>query len=121
MEDPLDDLYWRDEILQIMYWLRGENLGEVVSAEDLSPFLGESGEFIQPFLEGLVEEGFAERIEDGELRYQLTEMGIKEGGRRFEEEFTGLTNQGHGECNNPNCFCKTLGPAACISRVPHEH
>ena len=36
---PLDELYWRDEILQVMYWYRGEGFGESVSVRDLKTFL----------------------------------------------------------------------------------
>jgi hypothetical protein len=31
----LDALFWRDEILQVMFWMRGEGLAEVVSAQEL--------------------------------------------------------------------------------------
>lgn len=38
--EALRALYWRSEILQVMYWLRGEGLGEVVDAPLLERFLG---------------------------------------------------------------------------------
>ena len=39
MSDPLDDLFWKEEILQIIFWYLGEGLGSSVSAADLRPFL----------------------------------------------------------------------------------
>jgi hypothetical protein len=115
MNSPLDDLYWRDEILQILYWFRGEGLGEAVTPQELQVFLDVDETDIQTHLDRLVGEGYVLRLETLPPHYQLTELGVKEGGRRFADEFSGLTGQAHGECNNPNCACKTLGPAACES------
>ncbi len=121
MDNPLDAIYWRDEILQILYWFRGEGLGETVMPHDLVSFLSADETFLHHHLERLVDEGYVERQTGFPPGYQLTEMGVKEGGRRFADEFSGLTGQGHGECNNPNCSCQTLGPEACASRTPHAH
>ncbi len=118
--DPLDALYWRDEILQILYWLRGEGLGESVTARDLVTFLEVGEELVQQCLVRLVDESYATTVQDGiPLRYCLTELGVKEGGRRFADEFAGLTGQAHGECSDPNCACHTLGPEACESHGQH--
>jgi len=114
-DNPLGDLYWRDEILQILYWFRGEGLGEAVTPQELQVFLDGAEAAIQEHLERLAGEGYVLRLDTLPPRYQLTELGVKEGGRRFADEFSGLTGQAHGECNNPNCSCKTLGPAACES------
>ncbi len=48
MTDPLNDLFWKDEILQIVFWYLGEQLGPTVSAADLRPFLDAD----PPLLEG---------------------------------------------------------------------
>ena len=121
MADPLDDLRLRDELLQILFWFRGEGLGEIVTPRDLVAFLGVNAGSIQIRLERLAEEGYVVVIDAAAKRYGLTEWGIKEGGRRFADEFAGLTGQAHGECNNPNCSCLTDGPEACDSRTPHVH
>ncbi|HEV2109121.1 MAG TPA: hypothetical protein VGR16_12730 [Thermomicrobiales bacterium] len=121
MDDALDALRGRDELLQILYWFRGEGLGEVVIARDLVTFLDADIERIGEQLERLGVEGYVAVIGGTPTRYQLTEWGIKEGGRRFADEFSGLTGQAHGECSNPNCVCQTLGPATCESRVAHAH
>ena len=33
-------LFWRDEILQVMYWMLGEGLGQEVGPSSLKTFLG---------------------------------------------------------------------------------
>lgn len=122
MGDPLDAIRWRDELLQVLYWYRGEGLGEEVTALDLVPFLVADPKLIMGQLEHLAEDGYVTMVEGSPVRYALTELGIKEGGRRFADEFAGLTGQAHGECSNPNCSCQTLGPAACESRSgAHAH
>ena len=40
--ETLRALYWRDEILQVMFWLRGEGFGEQVDPHLLERFLGVS-------------------------------------------------------------------------------
>lgn len=119
MDNLLDALQWRDELLQILYWFRGEGLGEIVAAHDLLPFLSAPLPLIQQHLNELVDDGYATQVPSDPPSYQLTSLGVKEGGRRFADEFTGLTGQAHGECNNPNCSCKTLGPQACEGRHVH--
>ncbi len=125
MDNPLDAIYWRDEILQIIFWFRGEGLGEIVTARDLVTFLSVGEAFVQGQLERLAGEGYlttgATDAISGPPCYQLTVWGVKEAGRRFADEFEGLTGQAHGECNNPNCSCQTLGPEACASRTAHTH
>lgn len=119
MADPLDGIRRRDELLQMLYWFRGEGLGDAVAPHDLVTFLGVDAELVQERLERLNDEGYVEVLDDAPLRYRLTEWGIKEGGRRFADEFAGLTGQAHGECNNPSCSCQTLGPEACEGRLAH--
>ena len=121
MGEPLDDIRWRDELLQILYWFRGEGLGEVVTPPDLVTFLSTDADTIARRLDHLVDEGYVEASDSAPRRYRLTEWGAKEGGRRFADEFVGLTGQAHGECSNPNCSCQTLGPEACESRTAHAH
>lgn len=122
----LDDLFWRDEILQATFWMRGEGLAESVAAADLARFLAADESVIAAALAGLVEDGYLERAEGLEsgsaeerrtnllplspspalrLSYRLTPLGVREGGRRFRDEFAGLTQQAHGECG-PGCWCR---------------
>lgn len=99
--DALRALYWREEILQVLFWLRGEGLGDNAEPMTLERFLGVEARILRPYLDRLVSEGLLRA--DGE-RYVLTEQGIAEGGRVFAEEFAELTRPGHGECGS-DCWC----------------
>ncbi|MDX1522597.1 MAG: hypothetical protein R3264_13295 [Anaerolineae bacterium] len=121
----LDTLYWRDEILQVMYWLQGEGLGEVVGAGDLQVFLAGDLATIQFYLEQFTEEGYLNRHPDpvgllDKTRYSLSEDGRREGGRRFRDEFEGMQKSGHGECS-ADCVCQTTGNHADCPSHNHNH
>ena len=47
----LNALFWRDEILQVMFWLKGEGLAEVVTAQELETFLNTDVKTIHFYLE----------------------------------------------------------------------
>ncbi len=113
--DILEPIFWRDEILQIMYWLRGEGLGEIIAPRDLVSFLQIDEASARGHLLEMQAEGYVVCPENASAgdHFTLTEFGIQEGQRLFAAEFAGLTAQGHGECNNPDCACHTLGPDAC--------
>ena len=113
----LSGIYWRDQILQVMYWMRGEGLSAAPTADEIAPLLTTAADSLRPHLARMVAEGFLARADDA--RYALTEPGHKDGGRLFQAEFAEMTKQAHGECNNPNCACHTLGPEACESRTTH--
>lgn len=107
-----------DEILQVMYWLRGENIAPDVAPPELARWIGLKASQIEPLLERLVTSGLVEHVADRELRYRLTSSGAFEGGRRFADEFADLTKPGHYECADPNCECRQTGnPADCV----HQH
>lgn len=120
-EQPQDTFYWRDEILQVMYWYKGEGFGEAVSAQDLRTFLPAEETFLHSQLESLVEEGYLKRESDtAHPRYSFTPFGAKEGARRFADEFADLVNQGHGECG-PDCpHCKDQPRDSCIHCSTHS-
>jgi hypothetical protein len=100
----------QDEILQVMYWMRGEKIAEDVSAADLARFVGSSELDIDGILERLAVLGLVRPVPSGgELRYALTDEGAREGGRRFADEFKDLTKPGHGECGDPDCECQQTG------------
>lgn len=117
---PLSYLYWRDELLQVMYWMLGEGLGSRPSVEHIVNFLAADPQVVAPTLRRMAEEGFVVEVEPG--TYSLSELGMSEGGRSFSDEFSGLTNQAHGECS-PDCtFCHSPDgdPLACPSKT-HSH
>ncbi len=128
-QSALDALFWRDEILQVIYWMRGEELGEAVRAQDLQVFLAADLKTIQFHLEQAVVDGYLKKRPDTAtmtdaiahaVRYSLTDMGRKEGGRRFRDEFAGMQKSGHGECS-ADCICHTTGDHAHCPTHGHLH
>ena len=120
--DPSDNqVAARDEILQVMYWLRGEGIATEIQASDLSRWINLEQPRIHSLLVELAECKLLEPIDTpdaGAVRFRLTDSGVREGGRRFADEFAELTKAGHYECNDPNCECKVTGnPADCV----HQH
>src|SRR5215210_1282855 len=111
----------RDEVLQVMYWLRGEGLAKDVVADDLTRWMTVDAMQIHSILVALAEAGLVETVAGNEAssaRFRLTDSGVKEGGRRFADEFADLTKPGHYECADPHCECKQSGnPADCV----HQH
>ncbi len=99
--EALRALYWRSEILQVMYWLRGEGLGEVVDAALLERFLGVDVSIGLGYLDRLVTEGYLDRRPGG---YVLSEEGLAEGKTEFALSFADLTRPAHGECSE-DCWC----------------
>ena len=107
---PGGDLEVQDEILQVMYWLRGEKLAADVSASELVRFVVAPELQLDGALERLALLGLVSVVPaGGALRYALTEAGAREGGRRFADEFKDLTKPGHGECGDPDCECQQTG------------
>lgn len=99
-----DQLRWQDEILQLMFWMRGEKLARQVTQQELTRFLALTPEQVEIALARLLSSGLLLRMGSGAL--ELSERGIKEGKRRFVEEFTPyLGKESHFECNDPDCEC----------------
>jgi len=99
--EGLRALYWRSEILQVMYWLRGEGLGDVVDAGLLDRFLGVDAQIGVGYLDRLEADGYLERVDGG---YVLSELGLEEGKTEFALSFADLTRPAHGECS-ADCWC----------------
>jgi hypothetical protein len=106
------DIYWRDEILQLMFWLCGEGLFEDVAPDDLRRFLETDPGRLEERLEQLVQEGYLDPSAGDGRRYRLNALGIEEGRRRFVDEFTPfLGRESHVVCGDPTCECHTSGEA----------
>jgi hypothetical protein len=116
--EALDELYWRAEILQALYWMRGEGLGTEIAPARLADFLGAAPGEIDQLLARLATDGYLEaaRGDSGvsgssahahgpPAAYRLTPLGVQEGGRSFHDEFADYLRQPHGECG-ANCWCK---------------
>ena len=102
-------LFWRDEILQVMYWLAGEGLGDEVGPATLKTFLGGDEPALIAVLGQMANEGFIEAMATG--LFKLTPLGTDAGKRSFALEFEGLLGQAHGECG-PDCWCHTSAARA---------
>jgi hypothetical protein len=112
-EPGFQGIYWRDEILQLMFWLRGEGLFEDVAPDDLRRFLETDPGRLEERLDQLVQEGYLDSSWGDGRRYRLNALGIDEGRRRFVDEFTPfLGRESHVVCGDPACECHTSG-AAC--------
>jgi hypothetical protein len=111
--DPgIQGIYWRDEILQLMFWLRGEGLLPDVTPGDLRRFLETDPGRLEARLEQLVQEGYLDPSSGEGMRYRLSALGIAEGRRRFVDEFTPfLGRESHAVCGDPACECHTAGEA----------
>lgn len=114
----VEELRWRDEILGVLYWLRGEGIMADAAVGDLSGFLVADAGVLGGQLERLVADGYLERTGAGEeARYALSALGGREGGKVFADDFAELTGAAHGECG-PGCLnCQQHGIGACKNLV----
>jgi len=103
--DALDALYWRAEILQALYWMRGEGLADAVAPASLASFLAAEPATVDRELRRLTEDGYLVGVDRGAVQYRLTDRGVAEGGRSFHDEFAAMTRPAHGECG-PACWCR---------------
>lgn len=99
----LRQIYWRDEILQVLFWIEGEGIGSLIDAEVIDRFLGPESEVALLHLDRLVREGYLVRAAPSS--YQLADRGRLEAGRLFAEEFDSLSKPSHGECGS-DCWCQ---------------
>jgi hypothetical protein len=108
MNAPENELRWQDEILQVMYWMHGENLGQDVTAAQLNRFLHLQPAHLETAIERLGARGLLCARTDGShvMVVQLTTRGLAEGKRRFLDEFSSyLGKDSHIECGDPACDC----------------
>ncbi len=111
--------FWQDEILQVMYWMQGEGFGDRITVNDLQKFLDAPAATLSDNLQQLIQKGLVTLAAAD--RYLLTEMGTREGGRRFADEFDGMLQQGHYECSDPNCDCHSGDQYAPCRATGHSH
>ena len=116
----LQALYWRSEILQVMYWLRGEGFGDLVDPPMIERFLGVDAKVGITYLDRLVDEGYV--TPDGDW-FALSAQGLEEGAMEFEAAFDELMRPTHGECSD-DCWCHMSADEAeaCAGqRAAHQH
>ena len=114
--EPLKALYWRSEILRLMYWLRGEGLGDTVDAPTLEHYLGVEATIGLSYLDRLVEDGLL--VRDGEW-YALSEAGRVEGEEEYLTAFSDLLRPTHGACSH-ECWCQMSADEAEICATQRE-
>ena len=107
-KSSLRALFWKDEILQILYWMNGEGFGSEVPVVQVLSLLNTNQENLIYHLGKLVEEGVliaSSKKMGPSTKIQLATDMKKEAGRRFADAFQGYQKAGHGECG-PDCeFC----------------
>jgi len=120
-DERQDPIARRDELLEVLYWLEGEGIPGAATVAGMARFLARPPAEVEAVLAQLVARGDVEA--NGDSEYRLTPTGRHEAGRRFAEQFAGMTGQGHGECNDPSCDCHTNpeGAAACHAERAHRH
>lgn len=105
-----DDLFWQDELLQVLYWLTGEGLGPDVRWSDLQVLTDGSDAVLLAAARGLAARGLVQVTDrEGLPALRLTPAGMEEGRRRFVDQFADLLGQAHGECG-PDCECHRAEP-----------
>jgi hypothetical protein len=111
-KNAVDALFWREEILQVLYWMEGEGLETSVPFNRLMVLLNTTSENLLFHLKKNTEAGYLQ-TEDDELTencsVKMTTFGKKEAGGIFRNAFEGMQKGGHGECG-PDCeFCYSEG------------
>jgi hypothetical protein len=122
----LDALFWKEEILQVLYWMEGEELADAVAFNRLVILLNTSADnLLQHIIKneqaGLIMRHTNEGTES--FTIALTSAGKKEGGLIFRNAFEGMQKAGHGECG-PDCeFCYDNGEKLdnCVHNCADSH
>jgi len=111
--EQLRILYWRSEILQVVYWLHGEGLGDLVDIDLIRQYLGVDGrmdgrEDLSTYLDLLVTDGSL--VRDGDW-YALSEGALADGEAQRATAFTDSVHPVVSECND-ECWCQTSAAEA---------
>ena len=102
--EALRVLYWRSEILGVVYWLRGEGLGDLVDIDLIRQYLGvDADEDLGRYVDLLVADGTL--VRDGEW-FALSARGMAEGEAQWATAFTDLVHPVLNECDD-ECWCQT--------------
>ncbi len=111
-KNAVDALFWREEILQVLYWMEGEGLETSVPFNRLMVLLNTTSENLLFHLKKNIEAGYLQTGDDGiseNSSVKMTSFGKKEAGGIFRNAFEGMQKGGHGECG-PDCeFCYVEG------------
>ncbi|HVM13402.1 MAG TPA: hypothetical protein VM287_03630 [Egibacteraceae bacterium] len=97
----LREVYWREEVLEVVLWLRGEGFVERIDAAALCNFLDIDHHKAAALLDRLATHGYLRRLAEG--RYELSEDGEEEG-RRLTGGERAVPAPTPGPCG-PECWC----------------
>jgi len=116
--EALRNLYWRSEILRVMYWLRGEGLGDVVDVAMVRRYLDIGADECLAQFGGLVDEGTV--VADGTW-YAIAAGGLADGEVEYATLFADMARPEHGPCSD-ECWCQlsTDEEAACSASLPES-
>ena len=107
--EPLRILFWRSEILRVVYWLYGEGLGDLVDLDLIRQYLDIDGtDDIGSYVDLLVADGSL--VQDGDW-YALSARSMAEGEAQWATAFTDLVRPISNECND-DCWCQTSAAEA---------
>lgn len=117
----MSELSRQDEILQLMFWMQGEKLGDEASAAQMWQFLQLGEPELTEALRHLTDRGLLGLVSGGDKpHYRLTQVGMEEGKRRFSEEFSPyLGRESHMECEDPDCDCHSREFSGVCKRLDH--
>jgi hypothetical protein len=102
--ESLRALYWRSEILAVVYWLHGEGLGDLVDVDLVREYLDvDAPENLSAYMDLLVSEGSL--VRDGAW-YALSARGAAEGEAQLATAFTDLVHPVVNDCDD-ECWCQT--------------
>lgn len=105
---PSRAMFWKDEILQVLYWMDGEGLGDRVPASQILSLLKTSHANLFFHLQKMVDAGDLLCEDKPIAEHSLVRIAPEmrsEAGKRFAHAFQDLQKAGHGECG-PDCeFC----------------
>jgi hydrogenase maturation protease len=110
-KQPGSEIARQDEMLELFFWLEGEGMTSSATIPAITRFIVQPEETVRATIAQLIEKGLVVQLPGKSGEYRLTDVGRREAGRRFADEFSELLNQGHGECNDPTCDCHD-NPAA---------
>lgn len=99
----LRSVYWREELLEVVLWLRGEGFDEHLDRTVVRRFLGLDDEQAAAHLERLADHGYLQRQPDG--RYALSPVGEEEA-QRLVGGPRSVPAPAPGSCG-PDCWCPT--------------
>lgn len=118
-----EQLHLRDEVLQVLYWLKGEGLGDEATLQQLALWTGQPADHLQVVVDRLLGDRWLESGGSA-ATYRFTPEGEVEGKRRFADAFVdhGLGWGGPGSCG-PDCDdCLIHGPENChVHSGDHGH